>query len=342
MIKGTQKPQHRKWEKSQFDNFMTEKEKNYVSNIFRKKINTMNKIYNVEIFFSKDLNVTEKQIEVKEFQIPVVNGTPQNLLKELKDIRITPTAEKDKNDASTDRKNLKTKKISFIKSLKLPRLMLESDVAVVDDIAVKFKIELMIDEFICKKYMIRESKLQDFIKENANRIHEFFKVAKFRKLLRDIIEDDDEETKKIVILALLLKSQLIVDYGKISEFFDYLVAFTPKIETEEILKVRFIDNFMFNLPGVLLATLLLINQEELAPLFFDSLKFKIEYLFDVELKFVWRFLAILYINLIDEQKQWLIDRLRDKISDVAFSQDQARIDDMGPFLEALGLDSEAE
>lgn len=320
----------KKWERHQFDNFMTEKERKYVSSIFQRKINMVDKIYDYEKFFNAKKEPKKKEIKAKEFSVNINN---ENLISELKGLNIAPDV-----DLSSDKKVAKTKKICFIKSIKLPRLMLDSNVTLVDDIAVKLKIESMIDEFICKKYGIRESNLKEIFIKNENRIHEFFKVLKFRKLICDVFEEDDEEIKRIFFLAMLKKSRLIVDYGEISEFFDYLVSFIPEMDVKEVQQVEFFENFMFNLPGVLLATLLLINQEELAMIFFENLKYRLEYLFDVQHKYVWRFLAILIINVSREEKGFLIVNIKDKITEVAISNDQARIDDMNPFLEALGLE----
>lgn len=334
------------WNRYKFDNFMTEKEKNYVAHIFRKKINTIHKIYNYEIFFEKKENKNlENTPSVKEIQIKMNSSGNKMLIDEIKGIKINPkNAEFDntkaKDEQTGNKQNQKMKKISFVKSVKLPRLMVESNLSHVEDIAIKLEIENMIDEFICKKYNIRECKLQKLIQDASEKIHEFFKVSKFRKLIQDILEDDDNETKQLIILVLLKKSHLIIDDDKTSDFFDYLVSFIPKLNPVEIRKIGFFENFVFNLTGVLLATLLLINQEELAPIFYNTIQSRMEYLLDVKPKFVWRFLAILAINLSDNEKKWMIRRLKDRIVQVALSNDENSIQDMGLFLDALGLNSD--
>lgn len=369
---------HKGWNRHLFNNFMTKKEKSYISGIFKRKIVRINKIYNYEQFFDRRLPC-EDMPPVKEFSVEVGNknilsgirGHNEQLDSKMKDLMISDVStdriseigsdkesplrmkdefnfntendlkhgsEKNLNQDQIDKKLRKTKKICFIKSIKLPRLMTESNITIVDDIAVKLKIEELIDEFICKKYKIRDFRLMECFLANEHKIHEFFKVQKFRTLLCDIFKTDDIDLKNIFLLALLKKSQLIVDYGNISEFFDHLVSYMPILPIEEIEKTDFSNNFMFNLPGVLLATLLLINQEDLTHVFFLTLKTRIEYLFDIQLKYVWRFLAILIINLSDNDKIWLITTIRDKIIRVVSSQNVKQLEYLSPFLEALDLE----
>ncbi|KRH95188.1 hypothetical protein M153_210001719 [Pseudoloma neurophilia] len=344
--------QSKKWTKHQFDNFMTEKEKNYISNIFKKKILKINKIYNYEMFFQNDF-VTKEIPENREYSVE----KNEALISDLKGLKTTKSntsekvekekhntsdkVEKEKHDTfdiSQDKKNIKTKKISFIKSVKLPRLMSETNVTIVDNIAVKLKIEEMIDEYLCEKYKIRESRILECFIENEKKINEYFKVPKFRKLLCDIFKDDNLELKKTIFLSLLKKSQLIIDYGNISEIFDYLVPYIPILEENKILETRFHEHFMFSLAGILLATLILINQEEMTQIFFKNLESRLEYLFDAQVKYVWRFLAVMIINLSEDEKKWLIIKLRDKIMTVVVSEDQEAIHNMSPLIEALGLE----
>lgn len=326
---------NKKWNPTQFNGFMTDKEKNYVASVFRKKINTTGKIYNYKMFFEKKLETENEKIKVKEFSVDMDN---ESLITELKGLSLEKKeGETPSQENSTDKKP-NINKISFIKSQKLPRLMLDSDVTVVDDIAIKLNIETIIDEYICWKYQIRDSKLKEIFIENQSRIHEFFKVPKFRKLMCDVFKECDEDLKCTFFMSMLQKSQLLVDYGNISEFFDYLVSFIPQMKLEDVESSNFFDNFMFNLPGVLLATLLLINQEEFAEHFFKSIKPRMEYLFDVQLKYVWRFLAILLINLSNEDKKWMISVLKEKIIQVVVTKDKEKIAEMSPLFEALGLE----
>lgn len=328
--------------KKNFDNFMTEKEKNYVSNIFRKKVNFYNKIYNYEMFY-KHTNGNQNQDSLEN----EIAKSKEN----MKNLEIKKNRDNTKEVKNENKENLKEtkefdctnksklKKISFIKSLKLPRLMLDNSVPIVDDLAIKLKIEKMIDEQICEKYKIRESCLVQILNENKNEIHKFFKVNKFRKLLKDIFESDANEIKKIILINLITKSEFICDSGRVSEFFDYLVSFMPELTKMEIIESNFMNNFFKNLPGILLATLILINQENFSDLFFDVLKKnKTEILFQNQLKFVWRFLAVLYINITEEKRKFLHNALKNKIIEINNSNNQNLINDMGPFIEALGLD----
>lgn len=342
---------------SNLDNFMTEKEKNYVSFIFQKSILKTEKIYHYSKFFDHELiQANDNKMEgTKEYQIAVNNNSKREIIKEFDELRLGELKkgvkvkesfeksfeESDKaRDALKQPKQAKVQKISFIKSIKLPRLMIDVDIPVLDDLAIKLKIEEMIDAFTCKRYKIKESNLDDLLKQSGKRIHEFFKVVKFQKLVKEIFEDEDETTKKILLLEMIKQSRFIKITEGISMLLDYLVLFVPKLTIDEIYITGFFDNFMFSLSGVLFATLLLINQEQLAPHFFKNLQSRMEYLVDNDLKYVWRFLALLLINLGDGEKRWMIRRLRDKILEVATSNNESDINDMSLFLDALGLDSQ--
>ncbi|ELA46755.1 hypothetical protein VCUG_01781 [Vavraia culicis subsp. floridensis] len=341
-----------------FDNFMTEKERSYVSSIFQKNILRTNKIYNYSIFYDEKPEHEETHSDkVKEYHIAVNNENNKELINELKGLRLdrmgqpgTKTSA-EKSDAKTgDGKSAeslfkptrhgKVHKISFIKSIKLPRLMIDVDIPVYDDLAIKLKIEEMIDAFMCQKYRIKESNLDDQLERNSERMCDFFKVAKFQKLVKEIFEGESENSKRILLLGMLRNSQFIKANESVSALLDYLVAYIPKLSVEEITNTTFFDNFMFGLSGVLLATLLLINQEILAPHFYQHLQTRMEYLISNELKYVWRFLALLVINLDDNAKKWIVVRLKDKIVEVAVSNHMDDISDMSLFLDALGLSSD--
>ncbi|ELQ75762.1 hypothetical protein THOM_1290 [Trachipleistophora hominis] len=341
-----------------FDNFMTEKERNYVSSIFQKNILRTNKIYNYSMFYDeKPEHANDKSDSAGEYHFTVNKENNRKLINELEDLRLEKSERFDAREDSKpgDRKNGDGKsaeslsrparhgrahKISFIKSVKLPRLMMDVDIPVFDDLAIKLKIEAMIDAFMCQKYVIKESNLNNLIVQNSERMGDFFKVAKFQKLVKEIFESGNEGTKKILLLEMLRNSQYIRANENMSALLDYLVAYVPNLSVEEIRSTSFFDNFMFGQTGVLLATLLLINQETLAPHFYQHLRMRMEYLISNELRYVWRFLALMVINLGDRDKKWIVVRLKDKILEVAVSNNMDDISDMSLFLDALGLNSE--
>lgn len=341
---------------SSFDNFMTEKERNYIASIFKKNLSKSEKMYGYNKFY--DIKQTRKH-ENKErnserhmVELKTDDGTKNDInscaIEKLSLERNECNDDTSNANAGNEfvkntikpAKSAKFNKISFIKSVKLPRLMIDVDVPVCDDLGTKLKIEEMIDAFMCLKYRIKDVDCNAVLRQNISELHVFFKVPKFQTLVKEIFEGKNEESKKILFLEMLAQCEHIKINDNISVLLDYLISFVPKLDVDEVHRTAFFNKFMFNVTGIIFATLLLINQESFALHFYKHIKTRMEYLMSNDSRYVWRFLALMLINLDDNDKKWIVGRLKDKIVEVLVSENEEDINNMNLFLEALGLSSE--
>ncbi|KAF7684176.1 hypothetical protein TCON_0622 [Astathelohania contejeani] len=303
------------------NNFMTEKEKQYVEYCLKRSINYSHNHTHYSTIFSLD-----KQ---KKNGISMEGAIKKNLnMERKKEKKIEPEeVKKILNDVL-----VKTTK----KSKKIPRYKYENQM-LPSDISKKLKLEEINDILIKFKYFENSrdqiNEIPCIIREH---IRDFVQMPKFYSFLsRFFSSDADESLKRLVISYFYYNVDWIKATPEFKNFINNTFQLFPKIEGLED------DSFFHNIKNIatiMLASVLILNNPEFSTKLYEGIIENPNQLFNKEIEtYSWQFLALLMEHLNVNQRKNVIVTFRDQIIDTSLSNDKERIEHLELFLNSLGM-----
>jgi hypothetical protein len=166
----------------------------------------------------------------------------------------------------------------------------------------------------------------------------FVAVGKFFDFLRGYFLEEAEEQRMEVVMLLQKTFHLI---GDVSAFYVFISAAVNKIPVvpANSLEPGFVPAFLSFPSGMILATALLIQNEELAPIFHNAVVCEPTTRY-VQGKYAWQFLAMLVTALDEQRQRSIVEKMHPTLRQIIGSRDRDRIEEISVFLKAIGVDPE--
>lgn len=226
----------------------------------------------------------------------------------------------------------------FKKALKTPQY--HTGIAI-DQLKSDIKLKYILEDFITKMiiqkfYTLNKSVTEDALNFVKMEFEEIVCFEKFFVLMNYLVKEINTQDLKSIYISLVNNYESIENVECLKDFLNTNIGKLPSVDYEEIPKV-FIEKFMYQESGILLATSLLINNSELSGCFYYYIVVNnISYL---EKENIWMFLAALIAFVDDDKKFKLVEITRNKIFELKKS-DSEKFDNTKYFLKAIGLSKE--
>ncbi|ADM12582.1 uncharacterized protein Eint_110820 [Encephalitozoon intestinalis ATCC 50506] len=206
-----------------------------------------------------------------------------------------------------------------------------------------FLLEELIDLYTARRYCklspedLREN-IEMFREKLLCKFDVFISIAKFVSFLGEYFPFAEEEEKKEVVVLLLRTFHLVKDVPSFYNSIGSLAGCMPQVSEAE-LEEGFVSTFLFFPSGLILATLLLIQNEALCGVFYEAIIKESGWSF-TKSKHGWQFLSVM-ISIADEEKQKsIVRKARPYLSEVSKEPESDEAKGARLFLEAIGIDME--
>lgn len=316
-----------KHKKTSHTNFMTDKEKKYVSFCLGKNIKRGLKHKDFSLFFNP---------------IPLIPAKP------LEDTRKKPEGQNINVDKKKIIKEILTKTLvkTHKKSRKTPRPMIQNEnIEISQSLNFMIKLELLFDKLVAKMYGLNidadsPSIGIEFIEDDFFYFLDFAKFFGFLTLLFQNYEDD--ALKKKILIFILRYSIKIKHHECFKEFLTRSSAYFPAIDEEDITETDFLNYFYFNISNLTLANEVLKVMPNHVEVFYKYLSNEnLDLVFSLDNDLIaWEFLATFIRLLDDERKAVIVVLIREKVIETVEKNSQEHLSGLTMFLDAIGLERE--
>ncbi|KAM0688467.1 hypothetical protein COBT_000278 [Conglomerata obtusa] len=297
----------------QHNNFMTEKEKNYIAHINSKNIQKSLKYKNYAQFFNT--KATETKVKTKE-----------------------KTNEEDRT--IKQKETFQTIGKTFKKSKKLPRLMVENNkLELSRTMTIKLALEELFDKVIARKYC---NNVTEEIEITEEEFFYFLEHKKFYKLLILLFEVCEEE-KKREIFIFLMKYGIKIQYPEeFKMFVNASYINFPKLERVDFEDAFYFNNFYFNICNVILGSGIIKRDYTYVKLFYQYLcddSLELVFSLDDEVS-AWKFLTNLIMYVDDKNKGVVVGLIKDRVLETVEKKNPENLKGLEMFLDAIGLEKD--
>lgn len=313
---------------SNHTNFMTEKERNYVSFCLCKNIKKGIKQKDFFLFFNPTTeNHDEKKDEQKKKIAPqIANPDKKKIIKEI----LTKTL-------------VKTNK----KSRKTPRPMIKNEnIEISETLNYMIKLEGLFDQLVIRMYNLQNKTEEGILLDKIEFVEDdFFYYLDFQKFfifLKLFFKNyDDDDLKKKILLFLLQYCIKIKDITGFKKFVTECSQYFPMLDEEEILQTDYFNYFYFNVCNFILGAEILTIMPYHSSLFFKYLSNdNLDLIFSLDYdEIAWQFLATLIKLLDDEEKAVVVVLIKDKVIETVESNNKESMEGLTIFLDAIGLET---
>jgi hypothetical protein len=166
----------------------------------------------------------------------------------------------------------------------------------------------------------------------------FVSIGKFFEFLRGYFLDEAEEGRLNVIQLLQKTFHLIDDVPAFYVFISGVLNYIPVVPSSS-LEPGFVPSFLSFPPGTILATALLIQSDELVPVFYDAV-IEEPTTHYMRGKYIWQFLAILASSLDEKRLRAIVEKTHPVLLEIIGSRDRDKIEEASVFFRAIGIDPE--
>ncbi|TBU05663.1 hypothetical protein CWI36_0601p0020 [Hamiltosporidium magnivora] len=314
--------------KKNYDNFMTEKEKKYVEMVLSRNISKMERRMDYSAFFNfedkgpievkknEKKNIEKREKTEGETNIPIKEFFRETLVR-------------------THKKSVKEPR--FVADIKAPEDFSE--------LAIKIKIEEIIDVLIKRKYFVTEEpnylevNSKEFLKNiNSEEFKNYIKIEKFFSFLNRFFDIFTDIERKEVVVLLCTNSNSLLTTESFKLFINSNFMYFPSLQHHEI--IQFLNNFYLNTPGIIIGFIMLHSNNLLEKVMYDRLieDDGVNKLFlNCEEGYVWQFLALLIGCLDENNRRNMVFLLKEKIAEVVMSDNIERIRYLDVFLDSIGV-----
>lgn len=230
------------------------------------------------------------------------------------------------------------------KSTKRPRPSVGMNL---DDVSPSLRtmlsLEILIDIYTIRKHCnLNEEELDGNTKSFESALLanfcSFTSTDKFFGFLRTYLENVSEQERKGIVMLLLREFHLVDSIPKFYEFISLSINNMPRISEEE-LEHGFVSTFLLFPSGVILATSLLVHNEDLGNTLCDAFTREQGTSF-VRGRYVWQFLSVLVSLVGDERRRSIVKKVRPSLLDIIKESNKEEIEYSKVFLDAIGIDLE--
>lgn len=340
------------------DNFMTEKEKSFVSSYLVRNLKRQIKHKDYSIFFNdnapskvvkKEESEKQKKKNTKKQTKEKEDKSPDNIVKlteAVDSVDITPNA---KTEQKAESKKAKEKislkeilKTSLLrtskKSRKKPRIIVKESIQLSETLSYKIKIECLFDKIIYQQYVEKSEDPEMIIDEDD--FFYFLDIPKFFTYSIDFFSTYNESSRIAYLQCLLKYAIKIQDVEIFEHFVSNSYEHFPILQRENILKSEYFDSFYFSAVNVVLAKYLLLSNENYSSYFYDCLSNdNLELIFSLDNDFVaWQFLAVFIKLLCEDRQAVIVSLVRERVIETVNSDDERKTEGLILFLDAIGID----
>lgn len=290
------------------NNFMTTKEKNYVAECFRRNMRYFKSDLDYSTFFDQ---ARAEKIDIRNSEDEPKKNTSLLFGKESK------------------RGNRKLRP-SF--GLNLEELS--------SSLKTKFLLENLVGLYTIRKYCklteagLDENKksLKSLLLANFNT---FVSIGKFFKFLEIYLKEAGEDERKEVIVLLQKTFHLVGNIPQFYEFIDSSINSIPRIPKDS-LEPGFTSTFLSFPSGIILATSLLIQNEELSTVFCEMVLAEPTVSFMKD-KYAWQFLSVLVSLVEDERQRSIVKKAQPRLVRIFEKPKNEEAEEVKIFLETIGV-----
>lgn len=207
--------------------------------------------------------------------------------------------------------------------------------------------KLQLEEVIDLYTVGRRCKLSDEeAAENGNAVRAglasgfgaFVSIAKFFVFLEEYFAEAGERERREAVGELQRTFHLVKDVAGFYRCIGELVNLIPAVGEAE-LEAGFVSTFLFFPSGVILATSLLIQNEELCKVFYDAVAADGVWSFTKH-RYGWQFLSVLVSTADMEKQKAIVEMARPHLLRIAKDGSKDEIDNVKLFLEAIGVEAD--
>lgn len=289
-------------------NFMTVKEKNYVAECFRRNMRYFRSAIDYSVLFGSD---PARRIEV---------------------------------EAGGDEPRRTANPVFGRENKKSGRRVKQSLGSGLDEISPSLRTMVLVESLI-GMYTIRKhcrltddelhKNVESFRSLLLTNFNKFVSVAKFFGFLGDYLSCASEDEGRELIVLLQRSFHLISNTSEFYGFINSAINSIPMVSRDE-LEPGFMSTFLFFSSGIVLATSLLVQNEDLSTVFYEAFIDEPSLSF-MNSRYIWQFLSVL-VSLVDYEKQKLVIRkVRPCLLETARKADKEGLGQIKLFLDTIGL-----
>jgi hypothetical protein len=205
--------------------------------------------------------------------------------------------------------------------------------------STKYKLESLIKKLIKNKYYEtkpEDSTVQDVLNVVKLEIDHFVSFDIFFTLLDYLIHQISPIDTKMIYISLINNYETVKTPSLVQDFLNSNLELIPSVSYNEIPK-SFTEKFMYKDSGILLATSLIINNNDLAGYFYYYITITDPGFLNSD--YIWMFLAVL-VSLVDDDKKFkLVEITRDEIIKLK-NTNLEKFEKTEIFLRAIGVTKE--